>query len=95
VAPPKKSPPEPSAPATQRVLEQAALDSDRRVDGLGRRLLYFSDGELFVLVGLGRDGQTDGTNYLAVREKGTSLPCQNLDSDQFASDRGWHRRCGK
>lgn len=59
-------------------------------------MLYLSDGRSFLLVAFGRDGLPDGTNYWAVLQRENPvLSCRGLNSDQFVSDRGSHRRCGK
>ncbi|MDX2000728.1 MAG: hypothetical protein SF066_23645 [Thermoanaerobaculia bacterium] len=68
----------------------------RLTDAFGRRLLYLSESDRYLLISLGRDGESDGTNYWAARNRQEIyLRCAGLDSDQFVSDRGWHRRCGK
>lgn len=77
-------------------LRDAEPNPDRLQDGFGRPILYLSNGRNFLLVAFGRDGRPDGTNYWAVRQRENPvLACRGLDSDQFVSDRGWHRRCGK
>src|SRR5205809_1088601 len=37
------------------------------LDNWGHEFYYHSDGTMFVLVSYGRDGQPDGSNYLAIR----------------------------
>ncbi|MFZ2491875.1 MAG: type II secretion system protein GspG [Thermoanaerobaculia bacterium] len=56
---------------------------------------YRSDGTTFLLVSYGRDGRPDGTDYLAAARSKLHLPCESVDSDQFFSNFGEHRTCGK
>jgi hypothetical protein len=51
----------------------------------------------FLLVSLGRDGEPDGTDYVALRSLTGSdeSRCKDFNADQIFSDRGEHRTCGK
>lgn len=63
-------------------------------DAWDHPLRYFSDGEIFLLVSVGRDGESETEDYHELREAGSLLlVCDDPDADLVASDRGWHRRC--
>lgn len=68
-------------------------------DSWGNRILYMSDGRIFIMVSLGKDGRPDGTNYLAARLKApiydSDPACSEFKTDQILTDRGWYRACGK
>lgn len=57
-------------------------------------LRYFSDGKIFLLVSVGRDGKTDGEEYHELRRPGEPRDvCGMPDADILASDLGWHVAC--
>ncbi len=62
-------------------------------------VFYISDGKIYILVSLGRDGLPDGTNYLQARQEPRLLDsertCVDFDTDQILTDKGWVRACGK
>lgn len=63
-------------------------------DAWGHPLRYFSDGALFLLVSVGRDGEPDTDDYHLLRAEGVSRDvCDEPQADIVASDRGWHWRC--
>jgi hypothetical protein len=67
-------------------------------DSWGNALWYETDGTSYLLVSYGLDGKPDGTDYRAVRNSAPRLNgriCQDYDADEFVSDVGWHRVCGK
>lgn len=68
-------------------------------DSWGNPVLYSSDGQIYILVSLGRDGLPDGTNYLMARQEvrlvDSERTCVDFDADQILTDRGWVRACGK
>lgn len=78
---------------------QALRAGDQVLDGWGHEFLYKSDGKTFLLVSYGRDGKSDGSDYLALRASGNHPPgdsiCGQYDADEVMSDVGWHRLCGK
>jgi len=74
------------------------------LDAWGRPFVYGHDKERFILVGLGRDGLPDGSDYWEVRDTclfrsaqdiACARICGNPDADTLLSDRGRHRLCGK
>lgn len=63
-------------------------------DAWGNRLRYFSDGEIFLLASVGRDGEADTEDYHLLRAERTYRDvCARPEADIVASDRGWHWRC--
>jgi hypothetical protein len=63
-------------------------------DAWGHRLRFFSDGSMFLLVSLGRDGVAETEDYHELRSGGLrEAVCDDPDADLVVSDRGWHRRC--
>ena len=63
-------------------------------DAWDHRLRYFSDGEMFLLVSVGRDGESETEEYHELRQKNSRRDvCDEPDADLVASDRGWHQRC--
>lgn len=55
---------------------------------------YFSDGEIYLLVSVGRDGEPETEDYHLMRSRAASRDiCDEPDADVVASDRGWHARC--
>lgn len=63
-------------------------------DAWGHPLRYFSDGEMFLLVSVGRDGEPETDDYHLLRAEGVRRDvCGLPDADIVASDRGWHWRC--
>lgn len=63
-------------------------------DAWGRPLRYFSDGEIFLLASVGRDGEADTEDYHLLRaDRVYRSVCDEPDADIVASDRGWHWRC--
>lgn len=63
-------------------------------DAWGHPLRYFSDGEIFLLVSVGRDGEPDTEEYHLLRAGDADREvCDQPDADIVASDRGWHWRC--
>lgn len=64
-------------------------------DAWGQPLRYFSDGEIFLLVSVGRDGEPDIEDYHLLRSEGVEREvCDRPGADIVVSDRGWHWRCG-
>jgi hypothetical protein len=63
-------------------------------DAWGHPLRYFSDGSIFLLVSVGRDGEPDGTEYHELRKPGEPVDiCDHPDADVVVSDLGWHSVC--
>ncbi len=63
-------------------------------DAWDHPLRYFSDGKMFLLVSIGRDGVPDDIEYHQLRQEGVVLDvCDRPDADLVASDRGWHVAC--
>jgi len=57
-------------------------------------LRYFSDGDIFLLVSVGRDGEPDGEEYSELRQPGEPRDiCGLPDRDVVVSDLGWHVAC--
>ena len=65
-------------------------------DAWGHPLDYRSDGTMYLLISLGRDGRPDGLDFSALRAHKTwEKVCGRWDADQVFSDLGEHRICGK
>ncbi|MBW2275944.1 MAG: type II secretion system protein GspG [Deltaproteobacteria bacterium] len=63
-------------------------------DAWDHPLRYFSDGKIFLLVSVGRDGEPDGEEYHELRQPGAARDiCGQADSDVVVSDLGWHVAC--
>lgn len=63
-------------------------------DAWDHPLRYFSDGKIFLLVSVGRDGEPDGEEYYDLRRRGEPRDiCGEPDSDVVVSDLGWHVAC--
>ncbi len=63
-------------------------------DAWDHPLRYFSDGEMFLLVSVGRDGEPQTEDYHEFRlERSSRTICDDPDADVILSDRGWHQRC--
>ena len=63
-------------------------------DAWDHPLRFFSDGEMFLLVSVGRDGEPETRDYHVLREANRrESVCDDPDADLVASDRGWHARC--
>ena len=63
-------------------------------DAWGHPLRYFSDGKIYLLVSVGRDGEPETEDYHEYRQAGSSRDvCDDPDADLVVSDRGWHRYC--
>ena len=63
-------------------------------DGWDHPLRYFSDGKMFLLVSVGRDGKPDDIEYHELRREGVAINvCHRPDADIVASDLGWHVAC--
>jgi hypothetical protein len=60
-------------------------------DGFGYPLVYESRPDAFIIVSLGRDGRSDGTDYWELRQVGTQMRDVRgqFAADQVLSDRGW------
>ena len=63
-------------------------------DAWDHPLRYFSDGAIFLLVSVGRDGKAETEDYHELREAHARRQvCDDPNADLVASDRGWHHRC--
>jgi hypothetical protein len=63
-------------------------------DAWDHPLRYFSDGKIFLLVSVGRDGQPDDIEYYDLRQEGVARDvCHRPDADIVVSDLGWHVAC--
>ncbi len=63
-------------------------------DAWDHPLRYFSDGEIYLLVSVGRDGEPETEDYHELREARSSRDiCDQPDADVVLSDLGWHQRC--
>lgn len=63
-------------------------------DAWDHPLRYFSDGQIFLLVSVGRDGKPETEDYHELREADSSHEvCGDPDADLVVSDVGWHQRC--
>ncbi len=63
-------------------------------DAWDHPLRYFSDGEIFLLVSVGRDGSPETEDYHEMRLARSSRDiCDEPDADVVLSDLGWHQRC--
>jgi len=75
------------------------LDGFSAEDRWGTPFLYLSDGSFYVLISFGKGGQPDGDNYIARWDQeptvGNPPECEHPETDQFVTDRGWSRLCGK
>lgn len=76
------------------------LEVSRQSDVWGFPVHYESRGEAYILVSFGRDGRSEALDWWRLRElNDQSLEgrntCFSWSADQVASDRGFHRCCGK
>jgi hypothetical protein len=63
-------------------------------DAWNHPLRYFSDGEIYLLVSVGRAGEPQTEDYHEMREaRLREAVCADPDADLVVSDRGWHQRC--
>lgn len=63
-------------------------------DAWGHPLRYFSDGKIFILASVGRDGKPGEVEYHELRQDGVALDvCHRPDADIVVSDMGWHVAC--
>jgi hypothetical protein len=63
-------------------------------DAWDHPLRYFSDGKIFLLVSVGRDGKPDDIEYHDLRQEGVATDvCHQPEADIVVSDLGWHVAC--
>jgi hypothetical protein len=63
-------------------------------DAWGHPVRYYSDGTIYLLVSVGRDGEPETEDYHLMRSRAAARDiCSEPDADVVVSDRGWHARC--
>jgi len=63
-------------------------------DAWDHPMRYFSDGKIFLLVSIGRDGKAEGNEVQDLRKPGAPRDiCGEPDADVVVSDLGWHVAC--